>query len=159
MTTMRFHEEGVKLRTREMELLYQLELPMTHYMLALRAARLKNIEGVERWSEGIAKDLKRKKVIPEDIAGLPPPAAARVEEMPLPSLINRGKCLKRELVLAGFCIYLLVFSIGSRCPSLKLSSSHFTVITCAPCMCIPWQLYVTSFLCNGTIMCVVLSVG
>ena len=97
MTTMRFHEEGVKLRTREMELLYQLELPMTHYMPALRAARLKNIEGVERWSEGIAKDLKRKKVIPEDIAGLPPPAAARVEEMPLPSLINRGKCLKREL--------------------------------------------------------------
>ena len=67
---------------------------MTHYMPALRAARLKNIEGVERWSEGIAKDLKRKKVIPEDIAGLPPPAAARVEEMPLPSLINRGKRLR-----------------------------------------------------------------
>lgn len=136
MTTMRFNEEGVKLRTREMELLYQLELPMTHYMPALRAARLKNIEGVERWSEGIAKDLKRKKVIPEDIAGLPPPAAARVEEMPLPSLINRGKCLRERVKevasqcrgmcseRVGFGLFLLAFTCicTSQCSVLWIFS-------------------------------------
>ncbi|XP_019864267.1 PREDICTED: E3 ubiquitin-protein ligase MARCH6-like isoform X1 [Amphimedon queenslandica] len=89
-TAKRFYEEGVELRKRQMELIYQLELPMNHYMPALKAARLKNIEGIEKWKNDIVEDLKKKYIISSDVVGLPPEAAAIVDATPLPSLEERG---------------------------------------------------------------------
>ena len=64
---------------------------MTHYMPALKAARLKNIEGVEKWKNDIIEDLRKKNVILPDLVGLPPEAAAIIDAAPLPSLEERGK--------------------------------------------------------------------
>lgn len=84
------NRKTVDLRTRALEIQYKLCLPMTHCMPTLRAARLKNIEGVEKWTENILNDLRRKKIIPQGIGGLPPPADKVVDETPLPSLRARG---------------------------------------------------------------------
>ena len=64
---------------------------MDHYMPTLKAARLKNIEGIEKWKNDIIEDLRKKNIISPDVVGLPPQAAAIIDATPLPSLEERGK--------------------------------------------------------------------
>ena len=87
------YRETAPLRARELTISYKLGLPTTHLMPVLRNARLQNIKGVEIWRDDIFKELRRKKIIPPDIDGLPTPAAIEINRQPLPSLEELGEFL------------------------------------------------------------------